>query len=93
VSNAENQPTGHGPKGWLEKGPSASLLVRYVSHRICSSLTPRIPTLLKPTVCLLLVTRCTRTRRRATTFRIRVPFNSVLNKISPSFLMTSIVFI
>jgi hypothetical protein len=20
VSNAENQPTGHGPKGWLEKG-------------------------------------------------------------------------
>jgi hypothetical protein len=23
VSNAENQPTGHGPKGWLEKGPAA----------------------------------------------------------------------
>src|SRR6516165_5557241 len=56
----ENQPTGHGPKGWLEKGPSASLFVRYVSHRICSSLTPRIQTLLKPTVCLLLMTRCTR---------------------------------
>src|SRR6516165_7245271 len=55
----ENQPTGHGPKGWLEKGPSASLFVRYVSHRICSSLTPRIQTLLKPTVCLLLMTRCT----------------------------------
>src|SRR5215470_6224503 len=45
--------------GWLEKGPSASLFVRYVSHRICSSLTPRIQTLLKSTVCLLLVTRCT----------------------------------
>jgi len=58
VSNAENQPTGHGPKGWLEKGPSASLFVRYVSHRICSSLTPRVQTLLKPTVCLLLMTRC-----------------------------------
>jgi hypothetical protein len=27
---------------------------------ICSSLTPRIQTLLKPTVCLLLMTRCTR---------------------------------
>src|SRR6516225_427222 len=45
--------------GWLEKGPSASLFVRYVSQRICSSLTPRIQTLLKPTVCLLLMTRCT----------------------------------
>src|SRR5262249_25420736 len=56
----ENQPTGHGPMGWLEKGPSASLFVRYVSHRICSSLTPRIQTLLKPTVCLLLVIRRTR---------------------------------
>jgi len=31
VSNAENQPTGHGPKGWLEMGPSASLFVRHVS--------------------------------------------------------------
>jgi hypothetical protein len=59
VSNAENQPIGHGPKGWLEKGPSRSLFVRYVSQRISSSLTPRIRTLLKPTVCLLLMTRCT----------------------------------
>src|SRR5215510_10509137 len=56
----ENQPTGHGPMGWLEKGPSASLFVRYVSHRICSSLTPRIQTLLKPTVGLLLMIRCPR---------------------------------
>src|SRR5262249_14500927 len=45
--------------GRLEKGPSASLFVRYVSHRICSSLTPRIQTLLKPTVGLLLMIRCT----------------------------------
>jgi uncharacterized membrane protein YfcA len=44
---------------WLA-GLSASLFVRYVSQRICSSLTPRIQTLLKPTVCLLLMTRCTR---------------------------------
>src|SRR6516164_4600208 len=45
--------------GWLEKGPSASLFVRYVPHRRCSSLTPRIQTLLKPTVGLLLMIRCT----------------------------------
>ncbi|HSZ78005.1 MAG TPA: hypothetical protein VK775_11425, partial [Chthoniobacterales bacterium] len=29
-----------GPPGWLEKGSSASLLVRYVSQRIRSSLAP-----------------------------------------------------
>jgi hypothetical protein len=39
-----------GPPGWLEKGPSASLLARHVSLRIRSSLTPSIQTLLKPTV-------------------------------------------
>src|SRR5215469_18425468 len=49
-----------GPRGWLEKGPSASLFVRHVSIQICSSLSPRIQTLLKPTVCLLLMTRCTK---------------------------------
>ena len=49
-----------GPPGWLEKGSSASLLVRYVSQQICSSLTPSIQTLLKPTVCLPLMRRCTR---------------------------------
>jgi hypothetical protein len=48
-----------GPPGWLEKGSSASLLVRYVLHRIRSSLVPSIQTLLKPTVCLLLMRRCT----------------------------------
>src|ERR1700738_2648130 len=67
-----------GPPGWLEKGSSASLLVRYVPHQFdgcrgkpdrhkgktgagCSSLTPSIQTLLKPTVCLPLMRRCTRT--------------------------------
>ena len=48
-----------GPPGWLEKGLSASLLVRYVSQRIRSSLAPSIQTLLKPTVRLLLMRRCT----------------------------------
>ena len=47
-----------------------SLLVRYVSQRIRSSLMPSIQTLLKPTVCLPLMRRCTRLpsavlRRRA----------------------------
>src|SRR5580692_9924732 len=51
-----------GPPGWLEKGPSASLLVRHVSQRIRSSLAPGIQTLLKPTVCLPLMRRCTRWR-------------------------------
>jgi hypothetical protein len=36
-----------GPLGWLKKGPSASLPVRYVSQRIRSSLTPSIQNLLK----------------------------------------------
>src|SRR5580692_1748507 len=48
-----------GPPGWLEKGLSASLLVRYVSQRIRSSLAPSIQTLLKPTVCLPLMRQCT----------------------------------
>jgi len=34
VSNAENQPTGHGPKGWLEKGKRVCL-------RRCSFVTYR----------------------------------------------------
>jgi len=69
-----------GPPGWLEKGPSASLLVRHVPHQFdgCrgkpdlhkgktgagrSSLAPSIQTLLKPTVCLPLMRRCTRSDR------------------------------
>ncbi len=48
-----------GPPGWLEKGPSASLLARHGSQRIRSSLAPSIQTLLKPTVCLPLMRRCT----------------------------------
>jgi len=31
----ENQPTGHGPRSWLEKGPSASL---FVSLRIAADM-------------------------------------------------------
>src|SRR5262249_23671611 len=38
VSNVKNQPTGHGPKGWIGKAPSASLriavdmLLTHASH-------------------------------------------------------------
>jgi len=40
ASNAEKQPTGHGPKGCDENGPAAALLVGHVSIQICSLLTP-----------------------------------------------------
>jgi len=59
-----------GPPGWLEKGPSASLLVRHVSQRIRSSLAPSIQTLLKPTVCLPLMRRCTRLQKKLHSFGI-----------------------
>ena len=36
VSNAEKQPTGHGPTGCDENGPAAALLVGHVSIQICS---------------------------------------------------------
>jgi hypothetical protein len=38
VSNAEKQPTGHGPEGGDENGPAAALLVGYVSIQICALL-------------------------------------------------------
>ena len=47
-----------------EKGPSASLLVRHVPQRTRSSLAPSIQTLLKLTVCLPLMRRCTSPHRR-----------------------------
>jgi hypothetical protein len=37
VSNAEKQPTGHGPEGCDENGPAAALLVGHVSIQICSA--------------------------------------------------------
>src|ERR1700676_5099223 len=40
ASNAEKQPTGHGPEGCDENGPAAALLVGHVSVQICSLLTP-----------------------------------------------------
>jgi hypothetical protein len=36
ASNAEKQPTDHGPKGCVENGPAAALLVGYVSIQICA---------------------------------------------------------
>ena len=40
VSNAEKQPTGPGPEGCVENGPTAALLVGHVSIQICSLLAP-----------------------------------------------------
>src|SRR5580658_6065369 len=40
ASNAEKQPTGHGPGGCDENGPAAALLVGYVSIKICALLAP-----------------------------------------------------
>src|ERR1700677_5410026 len=40
ASNAEKQPTGHGPEGCVENGPAAALLVGYVSMQICALLAP-----------------------------------------------------
>ena len=39
ASNAEKQPTGRGPEGFVENGPAAALLVGYVSIRICAPLS------------------------------------------------------
>jgi len=39
VSDAENQPIGHGPEGCDANGPAAALLVGYVSIKICALLT------------------------------------------------------
>src|ERR1700678_3364834 len=36
ASNAEKQPTGHGPEGCVENGPAAALLVGYLSIQICA---------------------------------------------------------
>ena len=76
-----------GPPGWLEKGPSASLLVRQVSQRILSSLAPSIQTLLKPTVCLPLMRRCTSLNTvhlRIYTVPVRDGEQSSLGYIAPS---------
>src|ERR1700726_3118408 len=40
ASNAEKQPTGPGPEGCDENGPTAALLVGHVSIQICSLLAP-----------------------------------------------------
>jgi hypothetical protein len=54
VSNAEKQPTGHGPQGCDENGPAAALLVGYVSIQICALLAPcRRPILIATKAMLL----------------------------------------
>src|SRR5580692_3988458 len=59
ASNAEKQPTGPGPEGCVENGPTAALLVGYVSIQICALLAPcRQPILNAPTSPLF-ARRCT----------------------------------
>jgi hypothetical protein len=53
VSNAEKQPTGHGPEGCDENGPAAALLVGHVSIQIGSLLAPCRRLILIATIYLL----------------------------------------
>src|ERR1700729_4095353 len=60
ASNAENKPTRHGPKGCVENGPAAALLVGYVSVQICALLAPCRRPILNATTSPLFARRCTR---------------------------------
>ena len=54
MSNAEKQPTGHGPEGCDENGPAAALLVSYVLIQIDALLAPfRRPILIATKPCYL----------------------------------------
>src|SRR6266446_2617841 len=64
ASNAEKQPTGRGPKGCVENGPAAALLVGYVSIQICALLAPCRRPILNATTSPLYARRYTRYRRR-----------------------------
>jgi hypothetical protein len=59
VSNAEKQPNGRGPKGCVENGPAAALLVSYVSIQICALLAPCRRPILNATALWLYVIQCT----------------------------------
>jgi hypothetical protein len=59
ASNAEKQPTDHGPKGCVENGPAAALLVGYVSIWICALLAPCRRPILNATMSSLYARRCT----------------------------------
>jgi hypothetical protein len=59
ASNAEKQPTGHGPAGCVGNGPAAALLVGYVSIEICALLAPCRRPILNATTSPLFARRCT----------------------------------
>jgi hypothetical protein len=63
VSNAEKQPTGHGPEGCAENGPAAALLVSYVSIQICALLAPCRRPILIATKAMLFMGQDTRIRK------------------------------
>ena len=60
ASNAEKQPTGPGPEGCDENGPSAALLVGHVSIKISSLLAPCRRPILIATPLYQSLTWCTR---------------------------------
>src|ERR1700730_9453459 len=60
ASKAEKQPTGRGPEGCLENGPTAALLVGYVSIKICALLAPCRRPILNATTSPLYARRYTR---------------------------------
>ncbi len=53
ASNAEKQPTGHGPEGCDENGSAAALLFGYVSIQICALLAPCMRPILIATKAML----------------------------------------
>src|ERR1700751_1384558 len=59
ASNAEKQPTGHGPEGCVENGPAAALHVGYVSIYICALLAPCRRPILNATTSPLFARWCT----------------------------------
>jgi hypothetical protein len=59
ASNTEKQPTGRGPEGCVENGPTVALLVGYVSIQICSLLAPCRRPILNATICQLHMRRRT----------------------------------
>src|ERR1700678_942117 len=60
ASNAEKQPTGHGPEGCDENGPAAAVLLGYVSMQICSLLAPCRRPILIATKAMLFMGQDTR---------------------------------
>src|ERR1700677_2597145 len=87
ASNAEKQPTGHGPEGCDENGPAAALLVGYISIQIYALLAPCRRPILIATKAMLFMGQDTRTAGRPRPFsaslyltsRLALGIGSMLN--------------